>query len=272
MNDKKTISPIAYIHTDYPTKFGIPRQCGLVDNEAYIVFEKEYRSLECVRELDGYSHIWLIWGFSENEGEGWKPTVRPPRLGGNRRVGVFASRSPFRPNGLGLSVVKLLRIDTGAEPGRDRVPASGPSPGQDDMPESDQNHVPVPERVTVPGQVDGKAPGPVPVLYVSGADLMDHTPIYDIKPYMPWSDSIPEALSGYARGAKDKHLDVQCSPELMELIPPGKRKPLFECLALDPRPPYQEDPDRIYGMRYADMDVRFRVENNALHIVEIITV
>jgi len=221
----KTIRPVAYIHTDYPTKFGIPRQCGLVESTARITFEKEYANPDCVRELEGYSHIWLIWNFSENEQTKWTPTVRPPRLGGNRRVGVFASRSPFRPNGLGLSVVKLIKIEF--EEGRG------------------------------------------PVLTVSGADLMDQTPIYDIKPYMPSSDSIPYALGGYSQLARDKHLDIHCRDDLICRIPEEKREPLFASLALDPRPSYQNDPDRIYGMRYANLDVRFTVSGNDLTIVEV---
>ncbi|MBQ9156062.1 MAG: tRNA (N6-threonylcarbamoyladenosine(37)-N6)-methyltransferase TrmO [Eubacterium sp.] len=225
MPDNKNIKPIAYIHTDYPTKFGIPRQFGLVDNEARIIFEKEFSSPDCVRELDGYSHIWVIWGFSANEPAEWKATVRPPRLGGNRRVGVFASRSPFRPNGLGLSALKLERID---------------------MEE-----------------------GLGPVLIVSGADLMDGTPIYDIKPYMPASDAIPEAAGGYAGKAKDKHLNIHCEQDLLGRIPGEKRKALYDTLALDPRPPYQDDPDRVYGMRYHHFDIRFRVEGNDLTVVDI---
>ena len=227
--NKKTISPIAYIHTDYPSRFGIPRQCGLVENEGTIVFEEAYRSPDFVRELDGYSHIWLIWGFSENEAEGWQPTVRPPRLGGSRSVGVFASRSPLRPNGLGLSVVRLLKVD----------------------------------------MEDGSS-GSVPILHVSGADLMDQTPIYDIKPYMPSSDSVPEASAGYARTAKDQHLEVQCRPDLVDLIPEGKRKALFESLALDPRSPYQKDTDRAFCMGYAGLDVRFQVEGNTLTVLEVV--
>lgn len=229
MENNKTIKPVAHIHTDYPTRFGIPRQCGLVENEARIEFEKEFSSPDCVRELEGYSHIWLIWGFSGNEEQGWSPTVRPPRLGGNRRVGVFASRSPFRPNGLGLSVVRLLKV-------------------------------------AVEARKDG---GSGPVLYVSGADLMDQTPIYDIKPYMPASDAIPEADGGYAKKAKDKHLNVCCSPDLIALIPENKVKVLFDCLALDPRPSYQDDPDRTYGMRFAEFDIRFKVKGNELLITDI---
>ena len=224
---QKTITPVAYIRTDYPDKFGIPRQCGLVEGEARIIFEKEYASPDCVRELEGYSHIWMIWGFSANEEAGWSPTVRPPRLGGNRRVGVFASRSPFRPNGLGLSVVKLLQIE----------------------------------------MIEGTGP----VLLVSGADLMDGTPIYDIKPYMPGSDAIPDAAGGYSARARDKQLEIHCSPELEERIPEEKRASLYASLALDPRPAYQEDPDRVYGLRYAGQNIRFKISGNDLYIVEVDT-
>ena len=229
MDKKKTITPVAYIRTDYPTRFGIPRQCGLVENEACIEFTKEFSSPDCIRELEGYSHIWLIWGFSGNEEQGWTPTVRPPRLGGNRRVGVFASRSPFRPNGLGLSVVRLQNVE-------------------------------------MKQRKDGSTG---PVLYVSGADLMDRTPIYDIKPYMPASDAIPGAMGGYAAKAKDKHLQVVCSPDLLALVPKQKTKVLFDSLALDPRPSYQDDPDRIYGMRFAEYDIRFQVRENELTIIDI---
>lgn len=223
--NKKTITPIARIYTDYREKFGIPRQFGLVENVGRIIFEKDCSGPDCFRELEGYSHIWLIWGFSENEKAGWNPTVRPPRLGGNRRVGVFASRSPFRPNGLGLSVVKILKIE--AEEGAGIV------------------------------------------LTVSGADLMDKTPIYDIKPYMPASDIIPDAKGGYAAGAKDKNLHINCSEKLLERIPEDKKDTLFKILSLDPRPSYQNDPDRIYGMKYADYDIRFKVCGEELIIVDI---
>ncbi|MBR0409927.1 MAG: tRNA (N6-threonylcarbamoyladenosine(37)-N6)-methyltransferase TrmO [Eubacterium sp.] len=221
----KTITPIAHIHTDYTGKFGIPRQCGLVNSEAEIVFLKDYSGPDCIRELEGYSHIWLIWGFSENEKSGWSPTVRPPRLGGNKRVGVFASRSPFRPNGLGLSVVKLERITITKERG--------------------------------------------PVLTVVGADLMDQTPIYDIKPYIPASDAIPDALSGYSGRAKDKHLSIHYEAGQLDPVPESKRKALLEVLSLDPRPSYQDDPDRVYGMTYAGHEIHFKVCGNDLYITDI---
>lgn len=225
MSHDKIIRPVARIHTDFPSKFGIPRQSGLVHSRARIVMEPDYAFPEAFRELDGYSHIWLVWGFSANEEAPWSPTVRPPRLGGNVRVGVFASRSPFRPNGLGLSVVRLLEVRSEENPG--------------------------------------------PVLIVSGADLMDQTPIYDIKPYMPYSDSIPDAASGYAATAKDKHLAIHCAPELLALIPEEKRPALMDALALDPRPAYQEDPDRVYGMQYAGFDIHFLVSGEELTIVDI---
>lgn len=231
MDNKKTITPVAFIQTDFQTRFGIPRQCGLVENEARIVLEKEFSSPDCVRELDGYSHIWLIWGFSGNEGQGWSSTVRPPRLGGNRRVGVFASRSPFRPNGLGLSVVRLLKIE-------------------------------------MEKRRDG---GSGPVLYVTGADLMNQTPIYDIKPYIPASDALAGAQGGYSQKAKDKHLEVRCSPDLLARLPEEKIKVLFDCLSLDPRPSYQDDPDRVYGMRFAEYDIRFVVRDHEIIIKDIIS-
>ena len=225
MNGEKSIIPIGYMESDYQDKFGIPRQSGLTGSLGRIRMDQEYSSPDCFRDLSGYSHIWLIWGFSENDRADWHPTVRPPRLGGNRRVGVFASRSPFRPNGLGLSVVHLVDIE------------------EDEY---------------------GKTS-----LLVEGADLMDGTPIYDIKPYMPSSDSIPDAAGGYAAAAKDRHLQIHCSPDLLSLVPENKRDPLKESLALDPRPRYQTDPERIYGMRYAGLDIRFRVEGNDLTIIEI---
>ena len=226
MREEKNIRPIGYMESDYQDKFGIPRQSGLTKTLGKIRMEPEYSSPDCFRDLSGYSHIWLIWGFSENEGADWHPTVRPPRLGGNRRVGVFASRSPFRPNGLGLSVVGLVNIE------------------EDEY---------------------GKTS-----LLVEGSDLMNGTPIYDIKPYMPASDSIPDAAGGYAAAARDRHLQIHCSPDLLSRVPENKRDPLMESLALDPRPRYQTDPDRIYGMRYAGLDIRFRVEGNDLTITDIV--
>jgi len=247
----KTIHPIAHIRSDYRTKFGIPRQFGLVDQEARIVFEPEYDNPDCFKELEGFSHLWLIWGFSANEDAGWSPTVRPPRLGGNRRVGVFASRSPFRPNGLGLSAVRLVRIEIDSE-------RSGKASGGFDG-----------SCKTYAGS--GKSSGGCRIsLVISGADLMDGTPIYDIKPYIPGSDAIIEAAGGFAAKAKDKHLDICCDENLLSRIPIEKRDPLLKSLSYDPRPSYQNDPERIYGMLYADYDIRFTVSGQELTIIDII--
>lgn len=218
---------IAHIYTDFPTKFGIPRQSGLVDSlVGKIVFEKEYRVEEAFRGLDGYSHIWLIWKFSKAQRKSWSPTVRPPRLGGNRRMGVFATRSPFRPNPIGLSAVRLLKIEF----------------------------------------TDGEGP----VLYVSGADLMDGTPIYDIKPYLPFTDSHPDAVGGFADGVSGDRVEVVLSPDLASVLPMDKQNALTEILAGDPRPSYQNDPDRVYGFPFAGFEVKFTVENGVLTVTEII--
>ena len=209
-----------------PTKFGIPRQSGLVESlKARIVFEPEYRNVDALRGMEEYSHLWLIWEFSEAKRESWSPTVRPPRLGGNKRMGVFATRSPYRPNPIGLSCVKLESVDYTTENG--------------------------------------------PVIIVSGADLLDGTPIYDIKPYLPFVDSQPEALGGFADMVKDDQLTVQCSEELMRHIPEQHRQAIMDILAQDPRPHYQQDPNRIYGMEFADMEIKFRVEEKTLTICEI---
>ena len=225
MAHELVLSPIARIRTDFPTKFGIPRQAGLAGElTGRIVFEPEYRIDEALRGIEGFSHIWLIWGFSENAGHPWTPTVRPPRLGGNVRMGVFATRSPFRPNGLGLSCVRLLAVRKEAEYGT--------------------------------------------VLLVSGADMVDGTPIYDIKPYLPYADSVPDAVSGFA--PDEGHLlELSFPPELEEKVPEEKRAGLRAVLAHDPRPQYQIDPDRIYGMGFAGLEIRFRVEGNLLTVVSI---
>lgn len=218
---------IAHIQSDFPTKFGIPRQSGLVESlQAKIVFEPEYRSADALRGLNDYSHIWLIWEFSEARRDHWSPTVRPPRLGGNQRMGVFATRSPYRPNPIGLSCVKLESIQWNAENG--------------------------------------------PVLLVSGADLMDGTPIYDIKPYLPFVDSHPEAIGGFADAVKDDGLKVECAEKWLAVIPESHRQAVLDILAQDPRPHYQQDPERIYGMEYAGMEIRFRVEEDRLIICEVI--
>lgn len=218
---------IAHIHTDFPTKFGVPRQSGLVDSlVSQIVFVNEYRNPDCVRGLEGFSHIWLLWQFSEALREGWSATVRPPRLGGNRRVGVFATRSPFRPSPIGLSSVKLLGIE--------------PSPTQG------------------------------PILTVSGADLMNMTPIYDIKPYLPFTDSHPEATGGFANLVREHALEVCFPAELLEKIDEQARGALLEVLAQDPRPSYQNDPARMYGVPFGNKDVRFSVSGQTLTVREIV--
>lgn len=217
---------IAKIHSCFPTKFGIPRQSGLADSlPAEIVFEPEYRSPEAVRGLEDYSHIWLIWLFSEAVRDTWSPTVRPPRLGGNVRMGVFATRSPFRPNELGLSSVRLDRIEYTKDRG--------------------------------------------PVLHVLGADLMDGTPIFDIKPYLPFADSHPDATGGFAADRKDYSLDVRCSEDLLAQLPQNLREGLIQSLSQDPRPGYQRDTDRIYGFKYGNFEVKFRVNENILEVVDI---
>ena len=218
---------IARIHTDFPTKFGIPRQSGLVEElQGRIVFEPEYRNPEAVRGLEDFSHIWLIWEFSEAKRDGWSPTVRPPRLGGNIRKGVFATRSPFRPNPIGLSVVKLKRVEIHKELG--------------------------------------------PILHVSGADLMDGTPIFDIKPYIPYADSIPDAKGGFTDDVENSLLEVNFPAELLYFIPKEKQKALLQVLALDPRPSYQDDEERIYGLEFAGLDVRFRAKGRVINVVEVV--
>lgn len=223
---ERTMQVIARIRSDFPTKFGLPRQAGLVPSlRAEVVFEPPYRSDDALRGLEGFSHLWLLWEFSEAIRKDWSPTVRPPRLGGNERVGVFASRSPFRPNPIGLSCVKLEEIRRTANDGT--------------------------------------------VLVVSGADLMDGTPIYDIKPYLPYADAHPEAVGGFAPAAPEA-LTVECPPELLEQIPQCRREALLGVLAQDPRPSYQDDPARVYGMAFAGFDVRFRVDGTVLTVCEIV--
>ena len=217
------VEPIAVIHTLYASKFGIPRQSGLVPSPGRIVFEKTYRSKEAVRGLEEYSHLWLIWEFTEARSEGWSPTVRPPRLGGNKRMGVFATRSPFRPNSLGLSCVKIERVAL-------------------DEPDA-------------------------PVIYVSGADLLDGTPIYDIKPYLPFTDSVPEAVGGFAEDVKQQRLEVMIPGDLKE-VRQDDCAVITELLAQDPRPHYQDDPDRVYRFEYADLRVAFRVENGVAVVTQ----
>lgn len=224
-----TIEPIAYIKTDFPEKFGVPRQSGLAESlTGRIVFEPQYRNIEALRGLDGFTHIWLIWEFSANRkaaGE-WQPTVRPPRLGGNQHMGVFATRSPFRPNPLGLSCVELDRIDL-------------------DTPEG-------------------------PVIVVKGADLMDGTPIYDIKPYIKYADSRPEAACGYVDSLEESCLDVVIPESIAAQInDKAKFQALVETLKLDPRPSYHNDPARIYGLSFSGYNVRFTVSDTVLTIIDV---
>lgn len=215
------IRPIAHIESDFNTKFGIPRQSGLVKELcSRIVFEPEFRNPDALRGITEFSHLWLIWQFSENVRESWSPTVRPPRLGGNTRVGVFATRSSFRPNALALSCVELDRVDHDPELG--------------------------------------------PVILVRGADLMDGTPIFDIKPYLPFADSHPEAVGGFADRAFSYGLKVEFPPELLQRVPDEKQQPLTEVLAQDPRPRYQNDPQRVYGFPFAGLEIKFRVDGDRL--------
>ena len=220
-----TMKVIARIHSDFPEKFGIPRQSGLVPQlRAKIVFEPEFRNADALRGIEGFSHLWLIWRFSAAVRETWSPTVRPPRLGGNERVGVFATRSPFRPNAVGLSCVKLEGV--------------------------------------------AHEEGSGDVLIVSGADLMDGTPIYDVKPYLPYADAHPEARGGFAPSPKET-VAVDCPPELLAALPEGQREALLGVLAQDPRPQYQHDPERVYGMSFGGWDVKFRVRGETLEVLSL---
>ena len=226
MKNGFSVKFIARVHSDFQTKFGIPRQSGLVEElESRVVFEPEFRNPDALRGIEGFSHLWLIWQFSAAVRDGWSPTVRPPRLGGNARMGVFATRSPFRPNPIGLSCVRLLGVEHGAEG---------------------------------------------PVLRVAGADLMDGTPILDIKPYLPYVDCRPEAVGGFAPAAPERRLTVECPPELLATLPEGSRAALLGVLAEDPRPAYQNDPERVYGFGFAGAEVRFRVEGERLIVLSVI--
>lgn len=221
-----TFQTVARIRSDFPTKFGIPRQSGLVQAlRSEVIFEPEFRNDDALRGMEGFSHLWLLWEFSAARRETWSPTVRPPRLGGDERVGVFASRSPFRPNPIGLSCVKLEEIR--------RTPDVGT------------------------------------VLVVSGADLMDGTPILDIKPYLPYADAHPEARGGFAQDAPKSALIVDFPTDLLALIPEDRRGALCSVLALDPRPAYHEDPERVYGMAFGGLNVRFTVREGTLTVREI---
>ncbi len=220
------MEPIAHIRTDFPAKFGIPRQSGFVPQlKSRIIFTPGCRNADALKGLEEFSHIWLIWVFSENIRGRWSPTVRPPRLGGNQRKGVFATRSPFRPNPIGLSSVRLEGIDWNTPEG--------------------------------------------PQLLVSGADLMDQTPILDIKPYIALSDSHPDALCSFAGPAQEHRLTVAAAPQLLIKLPETHREALLEVLALDPRPAYQNDPERIYGFAFAGREIRFKVSGNVLTVVAI---
>ena len=227
MEDSIFLQVIARIRSDFTSKFGIPRQSNLVpEQEALIVFEPEYRDENALRGLEGYSHLWLIWGFSEVKQAGWSPMVKPPKLGGNKRMGVFATRSPFRPNPLGLSSVRLLGLE--------------------------------------------KRPNLGTVLLVSGADLMDGSPIYDIKPYLSFTDSHPEARNGFAADHVDEKLPVEFPPELLGRIPEEKRAALLASLALDPRPGYLAGRSDPYGFAYAGKDVRFYVEGGVVKVFDVV--
>ncbi|MBQ4055353.1 MAG: tRNA (N6-threonylcarbamoyladenosine(37)-N6)-methyltransferase TrmO [Clostridia bacterium] len=218
---------IAHIHNDFPTKFALPRQSGLVSSlTSKIVFTPKYRVPEAIRGIEEFSHLWIIWEFDQAQNDDWKPTVRPPRLGGNKRVGVFATRSPFRPNSLGLTCVKLERVEQDGEYGD--------------------------------------------VLIVSGADIMDGTPIYDIKPYIPYADSRPDAIGSFADDHAADSLEVDISKELLNRVAFGKRDTLIGVLSQDPRPAYQDDPERIYGFDYAGYEVKFKVKNSILSVVDIL--
>ena len=221
---KQALEIIAKIYTAHKQKFGIPRQSGMVDLPAQIIFEPKYRDPNAIRGLEGFSHIWVLWQFSEANTDGWQPTVRPPRLGGNRRMGVFATRSPFRPNSIGLSSLKLEKVE-----------------------------------MTDKG----------PVLHVRGADMLDGTPIYDIKPYIAFTDSHPDAVCGFTEEYKDYKLKVDFPEELLNGLPQDLKAPITELLACDPRPSYQSDPERIYGMEAAGYSIKFTVSGDTLTVTEI---
>lgn len=227
--EEKDLPPlrvIARMESDFPDKFGIPRQSGLTSLTSRIVFEPEFRDPNALRGIEGWSHLWILWIFSEAVRPGWSPTVRPPRLGGNERVGVFATRSPFRPNNIGLSSVKLERVEHTENEGD--------------------------------------------VLIVSGADLMDGTPIIDIKPYVPYADAHPEASGGFAAEKFGKKLKVMFPEELLSRVEPGKREGLKDLLAEDPRPAVQDDPEKVYGMRFSDVEIKFVVSDGVLSVVDVI--
>ncbi len=221
-----SMEPVAHIYSDFKEKFGIPRQSGLVETlTARIVLEPYCRNPEALRGIEDFDYLWLLWKFSANHHNGWKPTVRPPRLGGNARVGVFATRSPYRPNPMGLSCVKLLKVDWDCAEG--------------------------------------------PVLIVAGADILDGTPIYDIKPYLPYAESHPEARGGFGAEKKDYHLEVNFPEELLSKLPEEKQAAAIELLAQDPRPAYQNDPERLYGLSFAGFELKLRVEGETLRVIDV---
>ncbi len=225
MSETYELKTIGHVRSDFPEKFGIPRQAGIVDAlESAIIFEPEYRREEALRGLDGFSHIWVIWQFSEAVRDSWSPTVRPPRLGGNARMGVFATRSPFRPNALGLSCVRLIGIEHSEEHGA--------------------------------------------YLRIAGADMLDGTPVYDIKPYVPYTDCHTEALSGFAPNA-GRQLRVEYSGDTLSAVPEAKRAALTGVLANDPRPRYQNDPERVYAMDFAGLEIKFTVSEDTLTVRDI---
>lgn len=217
---------IAVMHSDFPTKFGIPRQSGLAEAlQSTIVFEPAYRNSEALRGIEGFSHLWILWQFSQAVRQDWSPTVRPPRLGGNTRMGVFATRSPFRPNAIGLSCVRLLSVEHTQDMGT--------------------------------------------VLHIGGADLMDGTPILDIKPYIPYCDAHPEAMGGFTQDAGDYLLEVDFPENLKQRLPAEKQEAICQVLSHDPRPSYQKDSDRVYGLSFAGHDIRFTVKDTVLTVVDV---
>ena len=225
-HDTAVMKFIGRVRSDFPAKFGIPRQSGLVEElTATVVMEPEFRNMDAFRGLEGFSHIWLIWQFSQSLRQEWFPTVRPPRLGGNQRVGVFATRSPFRPNSMGLSCVRLLGVEQTEELG--------------------------------------------PVLRIAGGDLMDGTPVFDIKPYVPMADCRPEAVGGFSDRFRSYGLKVEMADCWERRIPKDKLKAVRGVLAQDPRPSYQNDPDRVYGMEFAGLEIRFRVDGDTLTVCQV---
>lgn len=224
--DPISMDVIAVMHSDFPTKFGIPRQSGLAEAlQSTIVFEPAYRNPEALRGIEGFSHLWILWQFSQAVRQGWSPTVRPPRLGGNTRMGVFATRSPFRPNAIGLSCVRLLSVEHTQDMGT--------------------------------------------VLHIGGADLMDGTPILDIKPYIPYCDAHPEAMGGFTQDAGDFILEVDFPENLKQRLPAEKQEAICQVLSHDPRPSYQKDSDRVYGLSFAGHDIRFTVKDKVLTVVDV---